>query len=268
MTCSVVKIAETPLRTVLGLSPRDTVEQPEQHGRVHLPRGGSMEFIDLGEPPTSQSVGAKAARLGWLMSQRPGLELGHLVERRRDPNRLAHEVNHRPTGVQRHDSTQPICVVRDPVIDRIGLDHHRGLRLEGAAGVPRTRISRCCCHTQVCAPGGGCAQAVIGLFPGDVRGQRPHVQSRVGPAAQEVDPFTDVREIQQQLRAAGIAFTVEADEARLRAFTPRRRRPARVPCAAGPPASCGPCVPAVGAVPRSRCSSSRGAAAGAGRCRA
>jgi len=30
-----------------------------------------MEFIDLGEQPTSQSVGAKAAGLGWLMSKRP-----------------------------------------------------------------------------------------------------------------------------------------------------------------------------------------------------
>jgi catechol 2,3-dioxygenase-like lactoylglutathione lyase family enzyme len=54
---------------------------------------------------------------------------------------------------------------------------------------------------------------VIGLFQGMFEGNILTFNPGWDQAAQEVDPFTDVRQIQQQLRAAGIAFTVEADEA-------------------------------------------------------
>ena len=54
---------------------------------------------------------------------------------------------------------------------------------------------------------------VIGLFQGMFEGNILTFNPGWDQAAQEVDPFTDVRQIQQQLRAAGIAFTVEVDEA-------------------------------------------------------
>jgi hypothetical protein len=79
---------------------------------------------------------------GQALPRRHVLELGHLAERRRDPHRLTHEVHRRPTCVHPHDSTQPIRVMRDPVVDHIALDHRRALRQEGAAGVTWTRVSR------------------------------------------------------------------------------------------------------------------------------
>lgn len=54
---------------------------------------------------------------------------------------------------------------------------------------------------------------VIGLFQGMFEGNILTFNPGWDQAAQAVDPFTDVRQIQQQLRSAGIAFTVEADEA-------------------------------------------------------
>ena len=54
---------------------------------------------------------------------------------------------------------------------------------------------------------------VIGLFQGMFEGNILTFNPGWDQAAQEVDPFTDVRQIQQQLRAAGIAVTVAADEA-------------------------------------------------------
>lgn len=53
---------------------------------------------------------------------------------------------------------------------------------------------------------------VIGLFQGMFEGNILTFNPGWDQAAQEVDPFTDVREIQQRLRAAGIAITTEADE--------------------------------------------------------
>jgi catechol 2,3-dioxygenase-like lactoylglutathione lyase family enzyme len=54
---------------------------------------------------------------------------------------------------------------------------------------------------------------VIGLFQGMFEGNILTFNPGWDQAAKEVDPFTDVRQIQQQLRAAGIAVTVAADEA-------------------------------------------------------
>lgn len=54
---------------------------------------------------------------------------------------------------------------------------------------------------------------VIGLFQGMFEGNILTFNPGWDQAAQEVDPFTDVRQIQRQLRAAGITLTVEADEA-------------------------------------------------------
>jgi catechol 2,3-dioxygenase-like lactoylglutathione lyase family enzyme len=54
---------------------------------------------------------------------------------------------------------------------------------------------------------------VIGLFQWMFEGNILTFNPGWDQAAQAVDPFTDVRQIQQQLRSAGIAFTVEADEA-------------------------------------------------------
>jgi catechol 2,3-dioxygenase-like lactoylglutathione lyase family enzyme len=54
---------------------------------------------------------------------------------------------------------------------------------------------------------------VIGLFQGMFEGNILTFNPGWDQAAREVDPFTDVRQIQQQLRAAGIALSVEADEA-------------------------------------------------------
>ena len=54
---------------------------------------------------------------------------------------------------------------------------------------------------------------VIGLFQGMFEGNMLTFNPGWDQAAHEVDPFTDVRQIQAQLRTAGIALTVEADEA-------------------------------------------------------
>lgn len=55
--------------------------------------------------------------------------------------------------------------------------------------------------------------AVIGLFQGMFEGNILTFNPGWDQAAREVDPFTDVRQIQAHLRAAGISLTVEADEA-------------------------------------------------------
>jgi catechol 2,3-dioxygenase-like lactoylglutathione lyase family enzyme len=54
---------------------------------------------------------------------------------------------------------------------------------------------------------------VIGLFQGMFEGNILTFNPGWDQAAQEVDPFTDVREIQQRLQAAGIEIVVEADDA-------------------------------------------------------
>lgn len=54
---------------------------------------------------------------------------------------------------------------------------------------------------------------VIGLFQGMFSDNILTFNPGWDQAAQEVDPFTDVRQIQAQLRAAGIELAVEADEA-------------------------------------------------------
>jgi lactoylglutathione lyase len=53
---------------------------------------------------------------------------------------------------------------------------------------------------------------VIGLFQGMFEGNILTFNPGWDQAAQEVDPFLDVRQIQQRLRAAGIALSTEADE--------------------------------------------------------
>lgn len=55
--------------------------------------------------------------------------------------------------------------------------------------------------------------AVIGLFQGMFEGNILTFNPGWDQAAQEVDPFTDVREIQAQLKGAGLKLTIEADEA-------------------------------------------------------
>lgn len=55
--------------------------------------------------------------------------------------------------------------------------------------------------------------AVIGLFQGMFEGNILTFNPGWDQAASEVDPFTDVRQIQQHLRAADIALTVKVDEA-------------------------------------------------------
>ncbi len=54
--------------------------------------------------------------------------------------------------------------------------------------------------------------AVIGLFQGMFEGNILTFNPGWDQGAHEVDPFTDVRQIQAHLRAAGIALTVAADE--------------------------------------------------------
>ena len=50
-------------------------------------------------------------------------------------------------------------------------------------------------------------------LPGDVREEHPHVQSRLGqPGASAGCAFTDVRELQRQLKARGVQLVNEADE--------------------------------------------------------
>ena len=53
---------------------------------------------------------------------------------------------------------------------------------------------------------------VIGLFQGMFEGNILTFNPGWDQAAQEVDPFTDVREIQRRLKTAGIAIDPEADE--------------------------------------------------------
>jgi catechol 2,3-dioxygenase-like lactoylglutathione lyase family enzyme len=53
---------------------------------------------------------------------------------------------------------------------------------------------------------------VIGLFQGVFEGNILTFNPGWDQAAQEVDPFLDVRQIQQRLRDAGIAMSTEADE--------------------------------------------------------
>ena len=53
----------------------------------------------------------------------------------------------------------------------------------------------------------------IGLFQGMFEGNILTFNPGWDQAAEEVDPFTDVRQIQRQLKAADIALTVEADDA-------------------------------------------------------
>ena len=55
-------------------------------------------------------------------------------------------------------------------------------------------------------------QAVIGLFQGMFEGNILTFNPGWDQAAQPTDPFTDVREIQRQLRDAGVSFDQEADE--------------------------------------------------------
>ena len=56
-------------------------------------------------------------------------------------------------------------------------------------------------------------ETVIGLFQGMFEGNILTFNPGWDSAAQNVDPFTDVRDLQRELRAAGVAFPVEADEA-------------------------------------------------------
>jgi catechol 2,3-dioxygenase-like lactoylglutathione lyase family enzyme len=53
---------------------------------------------------------------------------------------------------------------------------------------------------------------VIGLFQGMFEGNILTFNPGWDQAAGEVDPFTDVRQIQAHLKAAGIVLAVEADE--------------------------------------------------------
>ena len=54
--------------------------------------------------------------------------------------------------------------------------------------------------------------AVIGLFQGMFERNILTFNPGWDQAAQPVDPFTDVREIQRQLRSSGVSFDQEADE--------------------------------------------------------
>jgi len=54
--------------------------------------------------------------------------------------------------------------------------------------------------------------AIIGLFQGMFDRNILTFNPGWDASAQEVNPFTDVCELQQQLRAAGVTFTEEADE--------------------------------------------------------
>jgi catechol 2,3-dioxygenase-like lactoylglutathione lyase family enzyme len=54
--------------------------------------------------------------------------------------------------------------------------------------------------------------AVIGLFQGMFEKNILTFNPGWDQNAQPVDPFTDIREIQRQLKAAGVAFAQEADE--------------------------------------------------------
>jgi catechol 2,3-dioxygenase-like lactoylglutathione lyase family enzyme len=53
---------------------------------------------------------------------------------------------------------------------------------------------------------------VIGLFQGMFEGNILTFTPGWDAAAQNVDPFTDVRELQRQLKARGVALTMEVDE--------------------------------------------------------
>jgi catechol 2,3-dioxygenase-like lactoylglutathione lyase family enzyme len=53
---------------------------------------------------------------------------------------------------------------------------------------------------------------VIGLFQGMFEGNIITFNPGWGQDAKEVDPFTDVRELQRELRASGVEFATEADE--------------------------------------------------------
>jgi lactoylglutathione lyase len=53
---------------------------------------------------------------------------------------------------------------------------------------------------------------VIGLFQGMFEGNILTFTPGWDAAAQNVDPFTDVRELQRQLKARGVALTTEVDE--------------------------------------------------------
>lgn len=54
---------------------------------------------------------------------------------------------------------------------------------------------------------------VIGLFQGMFEGNVLTFNPGWDSAAQNIDPFTDIREIQRKLAGAGIELTSEADEA-------------------------------------------------------
>lgn len=54
--------------------------------------------------------------------------------------------------------------------------------------------------------------ATIGLFEGMFEGNVLTFNPGWNAQAQELDTFTDIREIQKQLRAAGVTFATEADE--------------------------------------------------------
>lgn len=53
---------------------------------------------------------------------------------------------------------------------------------------------------------------VIGLFQGMFEGNILTFNPGWDSSAQEVDPFTDVRDLQRALKGAGVPFTLEADE--------------------------------------------------------
>ena len=55
-------------------------------------------------------------------------------------------------------------------------------------------------------------ETVIGLFQGMFEGNILTFNPGWDSSAQEVDPFTDVRELQRELKASGITFTVESDD--------------------------------------------------------
>ena len=55
-------------------------------------------------------------------------------------------------------------------------------------------------------------QTVIGLFHGMFEANILTFNPGWDQAAQPIDPFTDVREIQRRLREAGLSFDQEADE--------------------------------------------------------
>lgn len=53
---------------------------------------------------------------------------------------------------------------------------------------------------------------VIGLFQGMFEGNILTFNPGWDSSAREVDPFTDVRQLQRELKAAGVPLTTEADE--------------------------------------------------------